>query len=240
MFIFLRLLLAHFIADFPLQVSSIYGLKLQKTWGAFLHSAIVAAVCVLLCLPFLGISKIWVIILWIWLLHGLQDWAKVTYCEKTRKDNLWIFMLDQLLHMGLISIVFLIGELNHVTLPEQGNSVIAGIYCNDRLVILLMGYIFLCYGGLFMNLYVREDFFKMGRLEIPAWREKYLGMLERALLGTAVILEGVWLILLPAYWLILYLSGKLKEKKQVIGVSVNMVISVLVGIVVRIAANQIK
>ena len=93
MFIFLRLLLSHFIADFPLQLKGVYRLKLTKVWGSFVHSAVVVLVCTIMCLPFLKYPEMWVIIFWVWIIHGLQDWIKVAYCEKAKKDNLWIFIL---------------------------------------------------------------------------------------------------------------------------------------------------
>ena len=228
MFIFLRLLLSHFIADFPLQVSKVYELKLKKAWGSFVHSGIVVLVCIVMNIPFLHRPQIWVVILWIWLIHGLQDWLKVTYCEKVKKDNLWIFMLDQMLHIALISVVFLIPKLNFISIPHE-NSLLLRIYNNDTLVIYLMGYIFACFGGIFINLYMKEAFLKIPFEEIPNGRVKWLAILERALIMTSVLACGYWLLLIPLVWVVKILMTKKREKIFYVDLVINTIIAVVVG-----------
>lgn len=236
MFIFLRLLLAHFIADFPLQFSKVYELKLKKAWGSFIHSGIVVLVCIVMNIPFLHIPQLWVVVLWIWLIHGLQDWLKVTYCEKVKKDNLWIFMLDQMLHIALISVVFLIPKLNFTSIPHE-NSLLLRIYNNDTLVIYLMGYIFACFGGIFINLYMKEAFLKIPFEEIPSGRIKYLGMFERALIMIPVLAGGYWFFLIPLIWVVRAQMTRKRGKIFYVDLVINTIIAVFVSAIVWIVLH---
>jgi len=53
MSLFYRLLLAHIIADFPLQTKQIFNIKMNTEWGVLLHSLIVLIFSVLLTFPYL-------------------------------------------------------------------------------------------------------------------------------------------------------------------------------------------
>ncbi len=48
MVLFWRLLLAHVIADFPLQTDAVFAIKKEKRWGVFLHGTIFGLVAILL------------------------------------------------------------------------------------------------------------------------------------------------------------------------------------------------
>lgn len=234
MFIFIRLLLAHFIADFPLQLSKIYNLKLKYVWGSFVHSGIVVLTCIVLCIPFLRMPEMWVVIFWIWLIHGLQDWMKVAYCEKVKKDNLWIFILDQLLHMGLISVVFLVPGLSSITAPE-GKSFLLLIYNSDKVVIYAMGYIFAGFGGTFMSLYIKEFFLKIhDGLSVPAGKKKYYGIVERILIVTLIVLESYWFLLILLLWGVRSWVTKARDKKLYVDLSINTVIGIIIGLLIGI------
>lgn len=232
MFIVLRLLLAHFIADFPLQLTSIYNLKLKKVWGSFIHSGIVVLVCMVLCIPFLRIPEMWVIMFWIWLIHGLQDWGKVVYCEKAKKDNLWIFILDQLLHIALISVVFIIPGLSSLVAPE-GESIIIKAYTNNEITICAMGYIFAGFGGVFVNLYVKEAFLKMLNMDIPKGKKKYFGIAERILITMLIILGSYWFLLLVPFLGARILLAKKRNKELYMELIINAVIAIVVGLLVE-------
>ncbi len=238
MFIFLRLLLAHFIADFPLQLSSIYNFKLKHVWGSFVHSAIVVLVCVILNIPFLRTFDIWVVIFWIWLIHGLQDWGKVVYCEKIKKDNLWVFFLDQLLHIALISVVFLIPKLNFMTGPA-GDSLILKLYNNNTLVICLMGYVFAGFGGVFINLYVKEAFLKLLEIKVPTGRKKYTGIAERVFIVMLIVPGGYWFTLIIPYLGLRVWLKKSRNKEFFIDLVMNVVIATLVGLIVEVAVLKV-
>ena len=97
----ITLFLSHLIADFPLQTNYIYFLKKTSSWGIILHAAIHALVAFLLT----GLRwDLWYV--WLFLLgtHAIIDWAKLRY----KSPKQWTgFLLDQLLHLLIMSIIVL-------------------------------------------------------------------------------------------------------------------------------------
>ncbi len=232
MFIFLRLLLAHFIADFPLQLTGIYNLKLKKAWGSFIHSGIVMLVCVVLCMPFLRKPEMWVIMFWIWIVHGLQDWGKVVYCERAKRDTLWIFILDQLMHIALISMVFIIPGLSSLVAPA-GESIILRIYADNQIVICAMGYIFAGFGGVFVNLYVKAGFLKIPAMDVPRGIKKYYGIAERVLIVMLIILGGYWFLLIAPFLGARVLLARKKNKELYVELTINALIAIVISLPIR-------
>lgn len=100
--IFYQLLLAHLIADFPLQFNELFKLKVKSKWGVLLHSAIVGVVAILFLLPYVFCIWMWVAIIILIASHFLIDYARVILARKTNLDNLWMFLLDQFCHIGVV------------------------------------------------------------------------------------------------------------------------------------------
>ena len=111
MFLFLRLILAHFLADFPLQPDIIYKLKIKNLWGQLLHAGIFVVCAIGFSWPFLNIKAIWGLFLFLGASHFAIDCLKVRYVDKG-KAKLWSFITDQFLHLGAISVIFLTGLKN--------------------------------------------------------------------------------------------------------------------------------
>jgi hypothetical protein len=101
--ILLRILFAHFLADFIFQPTSWVnrknerGIKSRYFW---LHIAIhLITLSVLLWDP-----KLWPVILWVTFGHSILDAIK----SKFSNSGIWIFLADQLLHVLIIVLVWLI------------------------------------------------------------------------------------------------------------------------------------
>jgi len=101
--ILLRILVAHFLADFIFQPTSWvnkkneHGIKSRYFW---LHIAIhLITLSVLLWDP-----KLWPVILWVTFGHLILDAIK----SKLSNSGIWIFLVDQLLHLFLIVLVSMI------------------------------------------------------------------------------------------------------------------------------------
>ncbi len=191
MFIFLRLLLAHCIADFPLQFDSIFKLKNKGLAGIIPHALIVIACCALMCWPFLGKPMVWAFILMIGLTHWLQDSIKLSYSSV--KHGFWAYVIDQLSHAATISLLFFT-NLKYLPPPQETNFFVR-IYCNDMVVAYLIALIIATYNGFFMIRSFKSTFFgKAGRYK-PF--EKWYGMIERALIVTMFLVQWysfVWLV----------------------------------------------
>lgn len=97
MTIFFSLLLAHLIADFPLQTNWIYAMKLKSNKGILIHVLIHLIVTSLLIkdplshLPLLAILGA---------SHFLFDWLKLRYPTQRQVPG---FLVDQVLHLGALT-----------------------------------------------------------------------------------------------------------------------------------------
>jgi len=144
MFLFYRLLLAHIIADFPLQTSQIFKVKANTEWGVLIHTLIVLIFSILFAFPYLEDPKVIIILLIIFLSHTAIDKLKMEYSKKTKKLSIRILLLDQALHVAIIAVLtFNFTESYLLSFPF--NSVflnyLIDIYNNDIFIISLIGYI---------------------------------------------------------------------------------------------------
>lgn len=90
----MTLLLAHFIGDYLLQTGPLCKQKREKkvrSWFQYVHALIIA----LLSWGALWNARFWFVALSIGLLHLFIDIGK----SYVKKENVWIFALDQILHI---------------------------------------------------------------------------------------------------------------------------------------------
>jgi len=191
MFLFLRLLLGHFLGDFPFQFDSIFKLKLKGFFGIIPHVAIILACCIALSWPYLTDPYLWLFIAFIGATHLVQDWVKIKYGSVKR--SFWPYVADQAFHAATIAVV-LLTPLKDLA-PPSGGSLFIRLYNNDRLAIYLIALIFATYNGHFM-IRCFKDSFTCRSCCNPS--EKWYGMLERGVIVTAFALGGLWYLLLPA------------------------------------------
>ena len=95
----LTLLLAHLIADFPLQTNEIFRLKVRHWYGILLHAGIHAIVTAALIINPL---EQWSMLLLLWLIHFAIDWLKLRIKFKIQSIG---FVLDQIAH--ILSLIFI-------------------------------------------------------------------------------------------------------------------------------------
>lgn len=99
MTIFLTLLLAHLLGDFPLQTNRIFRMKVQGPKGLVLHAAIHVLVTALLIQNF---WQVWPTLLILGILHFLTDWAKLRYASTPLTPG---FVFDQAIHLITLIII---------------------------------------------------------------------------------------------------------------------------------------
>lgn len=97
--LFLTLLLAHLIADFPLQTDWIFRIKVKHGWGILLHAAIHSLVTAALIQNPL---KFWPVLAVLWLAHAAVDWLKLYIQHATLTPG---FLLDQLAHILTLVVI---------------------------------------------------------------------------------------------------------------------------------------
>lgn len=128
---FLTLLLAHLIADFPLQTDSILRLKVHHWYGILLHTFFhCLATAILIQNPF----QFWPMLITLWLIHAFIDWAKLRLPFKFLTTG---FLLDQLAHgASLVLIVHLMPEFMAVLNPQFLIPLIVGAMISAVLMLL--------------------------------------------------------------------------------------------------------
>lgn len=197
MFLFLRLLLAHFIGDFPLQSDLIFRLKHEGLKGILPHALVILLCCATLSWPYLHLPQVWIFIVFVSVLHLFQDSLKLSY--SVLKHSLWTYLLDQLFHVATISLIFFTG-LKDIAAPAENNNILIALYNNDLLIIYVIALILATYNGYFLIRSFRNTF--CGCAGKYSLFEKWFGMAERALIVTFFIIQGKWFILLPAVLLL--------------------------------------
>lgn len=144
MSLFYRLLLAHIVADFPLQTKRIFNIKMNSEWGVILHTAIVLIFSIFFTFPYLEDPKYVMILSIIFLSHTVIDKIKLEYSKKINNQSLRIFLLDQILHIATITVLTVNFNKSYLLVFPFNNvffNYLIEVYNNDILIINLIGYI---------------------------------------------------------------------------------------------------
>lgn len=160
MFLFYRLLLAHIIADFPLQTNQIFKVKTNTEWGVLIHTLIVLIFSILFAFPYLEDPKVIIILLVIFLTHTVIDKLKMEYSKKTNNQSLRILLLDQALHIAIIAVLaFNFTESYLLSSPFNSAflNYLIDIYNSDIFIISLIGYIASVFIVPILLIYIKEE-----------------------------------------------------------------------------------
>ncbi len=144
MFLFYRLLLAHIIADFPLQTIQIFKVKTNTEWGVLIHTLIVLIFSIIFAFPYLEDPKVIIILLVIFLSHTVIDKLKMEYSKKTKNQSIRALLLDQALHIAIIAVLtFNFTESYLLSSPFNSAflNYLIDIYNSDIFIVSLIGYI---------------------------------------------------------------------------------------------------
>ncbi len=93
---FLWLLLAHYIADYPLQGTFLATTK-GKSWYSLLAHSVIYGLTISLCLKFLGAFALWKAVVLV-TSHIIIDYRKATATDKTKAETTYLY-IDQALHI---------------------------------------------------------------------------------------------------------------------------------------------
>ena len=102
--LFVNLLLAHIVGDFVLQTDSLCKQKREKkarSWFLYVHAIVIS----LLSLLVLWDNRLWYLALAIGVSHLLVDLCKAF----VKKDDVWVFVIDQTIHLLILVIVAWLG-----------------------------------------------------------------------------------------------------------------------------------
>lgn len=194
MFLFLKLYLAHLIADFILQFDELYRLKVKSRLGHLLHVLIHFATSLALVFPYRGERSVWVFLVFITVCHYLQDNIKYAV-QKTRQKMFAAFVLDQLVHFLVIGSVLwlpvsrrIIGFPNHPALNFY--------YTDSFFTLILIFFILSTFGGSYLLHAFRKSYFANCRPDYAITsREMAEALIERSLIAFTFLfcVNPLWL-----------------------------------------------
>lgn len=208
MFLFIRLLLAHFLGDFPFQFNIIYKLKFKGLRGIIPHALIICCCAILLSWPYLSLPKLWFFLIFITATHLLQDAIKLNF--NSPKNSFWTYLFDQFSHMGLIAFMFFT-ELKNLKPPSDQSNFFIWLYCDNETVIYLIALIAATYNGHFLIRCFKDTFIKNAN---PCdLYEKWFGMFERTIIVTLFFFRLPLWAIVPASLAIRPLTYVLLKKR---------------------------
>jgi hypothetical protein len=195
MLLFKLLVLAHFVADFPLQSAAVYRMKLRSARGQLPHAAVCLAVCAIAGFPLLDTASYWAFITALAGCHLAIDLMKVKYLDhRAGGDNLWTFLLDQTLHLTATAAVLLTNLPSQAGPGWQWLEKLDGAGVVDVAIFFFAG----VFGGVYLLNCIKKTLLGMpeGELARDAY-SKYYGVAERALLFALIVAGKYWLGLVP-------------------------------------------
>ncbi|MEI7904033.1 MAG: DUF3307 domain-containing protein [Candidatus Firestonebacteria bacterium] len=198
MFFFLRLLLAHLLGDFLFQTNGIFKLKVKYNWGVLLHGSIVGLVAGIFSLPYLQHPIVVSFLVISWVFHIFQDKAKIIINLQVERNNLWTFLSDQLLHIGVYALIAF------STVPgvfPVFTEVLDPIYKSDKIIIFAIWILVLTYCMFVLQEYIKKivkgD--KKEGVAFPGLGLKYYGIATRTVIGVSIWAGGsidpLWYVL---------------------------------------------
>lgn len=231
--IFYQLLLAHLIADFPLQFNEIFKLKVKRKLGVLLHCAIFGVISALLLCPYVFYIWMWLVIIILIGSHFIIDYTRVVFTKKTNIDNLWMFLLDQFLHIIVVWLISLwIPSLPSpsVELPETIQNVL-----NNKVILLtLSGFITAGFFSAIVIHYLKKMLVK--GYTNQALSTKRYGIIERSLIMALILLPGLFFLFIPAVMVTRMAISRVKEEEYgLLDSIVNIAITVSLGLILKIS-----
>lgn len=200
MLLFKLLVLAHLVADFPLQSARVYRLKTTNLAGQLPHACIALAAMTLVCYPLAGEWSFWAFATAVAGLHLLIDAMKVDLGDRgTWGGSLWAFLLDQAMHVAMLATVFL------TPLPETPGlqSSALGRLDADGAITPAIFFLIATFGGVYLLSAARRTLFDAGgTARSPEGFEKYYGIAERGALFLIMTAGGWALSLVPLVLLV--------------------------------------
>lgn len=234
---FWSLLLAHVIADFPLQTDAIFRLKTKYSWGVLPHVLICTLMNILALYPYLNNLTVWSAIVVLGIVHTILDRTKISVSEKISRDSFFQFFIDQVFHV--LSIWMVAAWLTKSV--DKNAYDISGFLANSELIIQLTAYIFAAFAGVPIIFYALKFWFSeisKSKMTIvyPTFLQRVPGNFERFLTTLGVVWGGWWLLLLVGAFLPRIVLKWKDADRALINVSaaVGFIISLLCGLAVRL------
>jgi hypothetical protein len=183
------MVLAHLLGDYVFQTDNLVRWKLRSLWGIVAHGAVVALWLWLCSLPFT--FDWWPYALGIGVTHTLIDIIRARMGSTSPAVDLLLFLADQAVH-GLTIVLGL--SLSGWLTPKPAETAFGQWLQSDNHLIFIIAYVLLT-----MPAWVSVHFLVRGMgassTSLPGQPgEKYLGMIERGLIATFVLMGQFLLV----------------------------------------------
>jgi len=222
------------IADFLLQTDRVFKIKVKYKWGVLLHGGIVALTTAIFLLPYLSNPIIICLFVLGALVHIFQDKAKITYNLQIERNNLWTFLLDQIGHIAVLAIIsYGASNINNPVYP--GPEIFERIYKNDQIMYFAIWFVLITYTTAIMQEYIKKIITGDTKEQIiwPTPTQKYLEILERALISLCIYFGSYWYAGAIAAALMGYLMVRAK-KSPVLNYQVGTILAVIIGFLMKL------
>lgn len=236
--ILLQLLLAHILADFVMQPTSLVKHKRKlkgRSWFLYVHAFLTGFLTIL----FLQAWEWWYAAVFIGITHFFIDLWKL----QQKKDNLKIFLLDQLWHLIIILLVW----LYLINGFSQIYPWLRSIFSHQGLLAIIIGFLIVVFPTGFLigkatKRWQEEIEITSSKTSLEA-AGRYIGIFERILVLTFILTDNFSAIgFLIAAKSILRFSDKTETgaRKQteyvLIGTLMSFSITIIIGLILRYLA----
>ncbi|WP_372773412.1 DUF3307 domain-containing protein [Mangrovibacterium sp.] len=237
MILFLRLLMAHLLADFLFQPNSWVADKQKrkiKSAKLFYHIIVVTALSALFTIDLFE----WQILLYIFIFHYIIDLAKIYLKPKSLSDLSW-FLIDQFFHFVLLFLICLIFDRNLFQFAENQIDV---LFSRNSFILLIAYFIIISPSGIIINLATRNWQDQINQGDEPNLRNagKWIGVLERVLVLTFLLAGQFQAIgfLIAAKSILRFsvkseVNARIMSEYVLVGTLISFTIAVFVGIATR-------
>jgi len=232
MFLFLKLVLAHLIADFILQFEELYQLKVRSFLGQLLHVLIHGLVTLAILTPYLNEPVIWGLAAGIVLIHLAQDSTKYSFTKKTPANTFLYFMTDQFFHILVLSTIFLF-PISREVRGFPNAALLNILYTQDVWTVRAIFFILLTFGGSYtLNAFAKSYLKDCPPLFMITSTEMLYEILERTLVAWIVLsLTSLpMLLLIPCLGLFRLFSKPLRNVRAfLLSLDYAILLSLLFG-----------
>lgn len=232
MFLFLKLVLAHLIADFVLQFEELYRLKLKSLWGHTLHVVIHGAVTLVLLFPYLNEPVIWLFTIGLVVIHLVQDFIKYTLTKKIPKNTFFYFMADQCVHVFVLSLIFML-PISQEVRSFPGHPVLNQLYTENIWTLNAIFLLLLTLSATYTLFAFYRSYRKDARPDHGITSlEIIVSALERILIGgtAAWAINPLWILVTPLAGCLRLPFKKMRDRNDFL---ISLVYAVLLGLLFR-------
>jgi hypothetical protein len=226
MFLFWRLLLAHLVADFPLQTGWVFREKTEHTWGVVYHGSVAGVLGFALAWPYLRYPRTWLILAAVWIFHIFVDKGKTLLNSKAVRSWWLVFVADQALHIGSLWAAAVL-----INGPDLGRNVF--LYGNDAFFQLTSAYVATTYSLLFFISSIKGS--RPGDvLVLPRMSLRLIEFGERIAITTLALAGGMFYVLVPFCLLPrMLLKRRMASEITYWEIVLSMILSASIGMIFR-------